>query len=139
MTTVTPIDLSEHPIHLGTVAEEATSAVLLKDFTFDGPGFEAYIANHCTTDAPGRLVMIESTAQDWATWERHPLGDEIVIVLEGTGTFIHQIDGAETRIDVKPGSTVINPRGVWHSADVATPIKAVYITPCPETDHKPRD
>jgi len=139
MTTTGPIDLSNHPIHLGTIGDEATSAVLLEDFTFDGPGFEAYIARHCSTDAPGRLVMVETTPQDWATWERHPLGDEIVIVLEGAGTFVHQIDGAETRIEVTPGATVINPRGVWHTADVSVPIKAVYITPCPETDHKPRD
>jgi len=26
----------------------------------------------------------------------------------------------------------------WHTADVETPINALYITPCPGTEHKPR-
>jgi len=134
-----PVDLSRTPIHLASESGRPPLAVILENFTFDRTGFEAYIAAHCSAAAPGRLVMIETTAADWSTWECHPLGDEIVIVLEGDGTFIQQVDGGEQHIDVSPGDTIINPKGVWHTADVVSPIKAVYITPCPETDHKPRD
>ena len=42
--------------------------------------------------------MVESTPVDWGTWERHTEGTEIVIILEGSGTFIQEIDGAELRI-----------------------------------------
>ena len=129
-----PINLNRTPIHL----DQSSGTLLLQDFNFDGPSFEAYIAAHCSESAPGRLVMIESTAEDWKTWERHPLGDEIVIVLEGAGDFIQQQHDTETRISVGPGDTIINPAGVWHTADVRAPIRAVYITPCPGTDHKPR-
>ena len=83
-------------------------------------------------------LMIESTAEDWKTWERHPLGDEIVIILEGAGEFIQQQHDTEIRITVGPGDTVVNPAGVWHTADVREPIRAVYMTPCPGTDHRPR-
>ena len=52
--------------------------------------------------------------------------------------FIQQIDGEERRMPVGPGSTVLNPRGVWHTADVTEPLKAIYITPCPGTEHRAR-
>ena len=82
--------------------------------------------------------MVESTPVDWATWECHPLGDEIVVVLKGKGTFIQLIDDVEQRIAVEAGSALINPAGVWHTADVEEPIEAIYITPCPDTQHRPR-
>ena len=134
-----PIDLSKNPIHLDSIASATPTASVLENFGYDGPAFEAYIDAHCTSDAPGRLIMVETTPESWPTWERHTQGDEIVIVLEGEGDFIQQIDGTEQRIPVKPGTTLVNPSSVWHSADVISPIKAVYITPCPGTEHKPRD
>ena len=129
-----PINLSRTPIHL----DQSASAQLLHDFDFDGPSFEAYVAKYCSESAPGRLVMMETTAADWKTWERHPLGDELVIILEGAGDFIQQQGDQEVRIAVGPGDTIVNPAGVWHTADVRESIRAVYITPCPGTDHKPR-
>jgi quercetin dioxygenase-like cupin family protein len=113
-------------------------AVPLPGFGFDGPAFEAYIAAHCAPGAPGRLIMVESTPSHWPAWECHTEGDEIVIVLEGKAEFIQEIDGAEQRTPVGPGSTIINPVGVWHTADVEEPMLAIYITPCPGTKHRKR-
>lgn len=77
-------------------------------------------------------------ADDWPTWERHTKGDELVIVIEGSGTF-HQVIGDETRSSpFKAGDTFINPKGVWHTADVTSPMRAIYVTPCPGTENKPR-
>jgi len=132
-----PFDLSITPIHLETGGPEAP-AVPLGGFGYDGPSFMKYIEAHCRQGAPGRLIMVESTPGDWPAWECHHEGDEIVIVLEGTADFIQQIDGEERRMSVKPGSTIINPRGVWHTANVTVPLKAVYITPCPGTEHRAR-
>ena len=132
------IDLSKRPIHLNPPINNQVTAEVLEAFNFDGPSFERYIESHCSEEDPGRLIMIEVTPADWTTWERHPLGDEIVIVLSGEGDFIQQIDNQEIRIPVSPGVTVLNPTGVWHTADVRESIRAVYITPCPDTDHKPR-
>jgi mannose-6-phosphate isomerase-like protein (cupin superfamily) len=133
-----PFDLSKTPIHLGSQVDADNPAVPLAGFGFDGPSFEAYIGEHCAPGAPGRLIMVETTPVDWTTWERHTEGDEIVVVLEGRGEFVQQIDGGEQRMPVGPGSALINPTGVWHSADVTEPIKAIYITPCPGTEHKER-
>jgi mannose-6-phosphate isomerase-like protein (cupin superfamily) len=133
-----PYDLSHTPIHIDSEVGARNPAVPLPGFGFNGPAFEAYIAQHCSAGAPGRLLMVESTPTNWEAWECHTEGDEIVIVLEGKATFIQEIDGAQRRTAVGPGSTMINPAGVWHTADVEEPMKAIYITPCPGTQHRPR-
>jgi quercetin dioxygenase-like cupin family protein len=133
-----PYDLSDTPIHLGSEVGVDQPAVPLPGFGFDGPSFEGYNAKHCTPGAPGRLIMVESTPTSWGAWECHTEGDEIVIVLEGKAEFIQEIDGAQRRTAVGPGSAMINPAGVWHTADVEEPMKAIYITPCPGTQHRPR-
>ena len=133
-----PFDLSRTPIHLGSLVDAENPAVPLAGFGFDGSSFGAYIDEHCAEGAPGRLVMVETTPGSWPTWECHTEGDELVIVLEGRGEFIQEIDGEERRMRVGPGSALINPAGVWHTADVDEPIKAIYITPCPGTKHRER-
>ena len=93
---------------------------------------------HLESGAPGRLIMVESTPTSWGAWERHTEGDEIVIILEGKGEFIQEFGGEARRTAVGPGSAIINPAGVWHTADVEEPLKAIYITPCPGTQHRAR-
>ncbi len=133
-----PFDLSKTPIHLGNEAGGSGAAVPIPDFGFDGPSFGAYIGKHCTPGAPGRLIMVESTPTDWPAWECHTEADEVVIILEGKGEFIQEVDGVEQRIPVETGSAVVNPKGVWHTADVIEPIRAIYITSCPGTESRPR-
>ncbi len=128
-----PFDLSKTPIHF-----DGQNAWPVGDFTFDGASFQAYIEAFCAEGAPGRIIMVELTPTDWPAWECHTQGDEIVIVLEGRGEFIHEISGEERRMPFGPGCTFINPGGVWHTADVTEPMRAIYITPAPGTEHRPR-
>lgn len=46
-------------------------------------------------------------------YHRHPTGDQIFTVLEGTGTFKLD-DGTEESLEVKQGSTFLAPANVWH-------------------------
>src|SRR3989337_527934 len=46
-------------------------------------------------------------------YHRHPEGDQIFFVHEGEGTFCMD-NGREESIGLKPGITVLAPRGVWH-------------------------
>lgn len=131
-----PFDLAKSPIHLPSDA--TAPAVPLPGFGFDGPAFEAYIAKHCPPGAPGRLAMIETSPTSWGSWECHDAGDELVIVLEGEGVFFQEIDGATRSAPFGAGSTFLNPTGVWHTADVSKPMRAIYLTPCPGTKHRPR-
>jgi mannose-6-phosphate isomerase-like protein (cupin superfamily) len=128
-----PIRLDRTPVHLG----EDTRAHRVEDFTFAPAGFEQYMKRYCSS-GPGRLVMIEHSKANWPAWERHPSGDEIVIAISGRATLIQEIDGTERRVPLGPGDAVVNPAGVWHTADVIEPLTAVYITPCPGTEHRER-
>jgi quercetin dioxygenase-like cupin family protein len=132
-----PFDLSATPIHLGQ-ADANQAALPIPGFGFDGPSFEAYTRAHCSEGAPGRLPMVESSPSDRPVWECHPEGDEIVVVLEGKGTFLQEIDGEERRMTFSPGTALINPAGVWHTANVEQAMKAIYLTPCPGTRHRER-
>lgn len=132
-----PFDLSVTPIHLDSGNSSGSRALPLNDFGFDGPSFEAYIEKHCAQDT-GRLVMVEASASSWKQWERHTLGDELVVVLEGKADFIQEVSGENIVLPVTAGSTIINPKGVWHTADVSEPLKAMYITPCKGTEHRER-
>ena len=130
-----PINLAKTPIHIPSTNE---SFMPLDWFKFDGPSFGKYVTEICTAEEPGRLVMIETTPTDWPTWERHMDGDELVIVLEGSGTFYQDIDGEKHAMPFSAGDTFLNPKAVWHTADVTSPMRAVYVTPCPGTENKPR-
>ncbi len=46
-------------------------------------------------------------------YHRHPTGDQIFTVIEGSGTFKLD-DGSEETIEVKEGSTFLAPANVWH-------------------------
>lgn len=133
-----PIDLASTPIHMSGIQKGAHPSVVLEDFNFDGASFAQYIQSYCSSESPGRIVMIESSPADWTTWERHTQGEEIVVVLSGAGEFIQDIDGVHQRVALVAGTAIINPSGIWHTADITAPLTALYITPCPGTEHKPR-
>lgn len=89
---------------------------------------------HC-----GRLVVVSTFEADWQTWEVHPLGEEVVTLLEGAIEFLLEEDGDVRRVRLdQVGQTVIVPRGAWHTADVSERSRALFITPGEGTQHRPR-
>ena len=88
--------------------------------------------------AEGRMVMVFEAARSWDVWECHPEGDEVVVCLSGRMTVIREIDGASDDVAVGPGEAMINPMGVWHTADVHEPGRFMTITPGRGTKHRPR-
>ncbi|MCE9622575.1 MAG: cupin domain-containing protein [Actinomycetia bacterium] len=128
------IALDKVPVHFAATGRAST----IDGFTFDPSGFEAYIAANTSSSDPGRLTFVEHSAESWGMWECHRAGDELVIVIAGAAIFIQEIGGAEVRTRVTPGQAVLNPSGTWHTADVEVPFTAVYLTPCPGTEHRPR-
>jgi quercetin dioxygenase-like cupin family protein len=82
--------------------------------------------------------MIGPAESTWTSWERHPAGDEVVVVLSGRQTLIQEIGAQHHRTELRAGQAAINPRGVWHTADVHEPGSALFITPGRGTEHRPR-
>jgi mannose-6-phosphate isomerase-like protein (cupin superfamily) len=127
-------DLSTTYVHLGL----GSSADPVPDFEWSPEFLQRYVAAHEQDGDEGRLVMIGPSAESWDFWERHPAGDEVVVVLSGQMTLIQDLDGTDRRIDLGPGMAAINPRGVWHTSDVHQPGETLFVTPGRRTEHRPR-
>ena len=67
-------------------------------------------------------------------WERHPAGDEIVMVLEGRTTVVVMVDGAAQRIELHAGELLVVPQNHWHRFEHSEHLKIMGITPQP-SDH----
>lgn len=125
------LNLLRDAVHLGTDARA------LPVFEF-GHDYDKYLAAYCSAEDPGRLVCLYETERDWGNWEAHPAGDELVVVLRGTAELIQESDGEERRVILGPNQAIINPPGVWHTANVIEPFLALFVTPGPGTQHRPR-
>jgi mannose-6-phosphate isomerase-like protein (cupin superfamily) len=127
-------DLSSTFIHLGLGA----TAVPLPDFEWSAEYLDGYSRRFEGDGDEGRLVTLGEVEASWDSWERHPAGEEVVLLLSGRVDLIQRLDGAERRVALGPGQAVINPPGVWHTADVHEPGSALFITPGRGTEHEPR-
>ena len=75
--------------------------------------------------------------KDWPTWERHPAGDEVVLLLSGQAEMILKRNGADESVSLaEPGSYVIVPAGTWHTARTSVPTRMLFITPGEGTENR---
>ena len=126
--------LRSHPVHLGLGAR----ALAQPAFT-GADWYEAYAARTAGDGAEGRLVSLHDFTGDWDVWEMHPVGDELVVCLTGAITLIQQGEaGEEKAVVLQPGDYAINPAGVWHTADIAVPASALFITAGQGTENRKR-
>jgi quercetin dioxygenase-like cupin family protein len=77
-------------------------------------------------------------SEPWDSWEVHPHGAELVVCTDGTLTLYQEIDGAIRTVTLQAGEAIINPPGVWHTADVAATATALFITSGMGTENRPR-
>jgi mannose-6-phosphate isomerase-like protein (cupin superfamily) len=85
----------------------------------------------------GRLMSAFSFAEPWSMWERHPAGEELVMLLAGAATVVLEVDGREHAVSLsEPGSFVLVPRNVWHTARTSVPTTMLFLTPGAGTEHR---
>ena len=101
-----------------------------------GPDFWQTIATR--TDLGGRLVAIFAYDTDWTSWEVHPDGDEIVVLLSGAVDLVLDLPGGERTVELRDRAAAVVPSGVWHTANVFGPSEALHITRGAGTAHRPR-
>lgn len=83
------------------------------------------------------LVSTHEFTADWPTWERHPAGDEIVILLSGAARMVLQTaSGRETVELAAPGAFLVVPRNTWHTARVSQATRMLFITPGEGTENR---
>lgn len=100
--------------------------------------YAEYVERHASDGDEARLVSMYTFDAPWTSWEMHPRGAEVVICTEGEMIALQEIDGAVVRTRLGPGEYLINPPGVWHTADVETSATAIFITAGVGTEHRPR-
>jgi len=125
--------LDRFPLHLGLGATAVPQPEM--------GGMEwyaAYGARSAGDGSEGRLVSLFSFGESWTSWEMHPAGDEAVVCIAGEITLIQETPGGIVRVLLRAGEDAINPRGVWHTADVAGQATALFITAGLGTEHRPR-
>jgi mannose-6-phosphate isomerase-like protein (cupin superfamily) len=101
-----------------------------------GPRFWATIAKRSDL-GDGRLMGTTAQNADWPHWERHPGGDEILVMLSGEMDLVLETRSGNRRVRLKAGQTFVVPRGVWHRGLARKPGKLMFITPGAGTEHRP--
>jgi mannose-6-phosphate isomerase-like protein (cupin superfamily) len=81
--------------------------------------------------ATSRLVSCFAYERTWNRWERHPSGDELVLVLSGAVDFVLDDGTNEQTVQLTAGLATIVPTGTWHRAIVHEPSTLLFITPAP--------
>jgi len=86
----------------------------------------------------GRLMSAFTFSEAWAMWERHPAGEELVMLLSGAATVVLEDSGVEHTVRLtEPGSYVLVPQNVWHTAKANAPTTMLFLTPGAGTEHRP--
>ena len=67
-------------------------------------------------------------------WERHPNGDELVMVLGGKAKVFLVQEGEEREHALREGQLIVIPENTWHRLETAE-VKILTVTPRP-TDHQ---
>jgi mannose-6-phosphate isomerase-like protein (cupin superfamily) len=126
--------LEEFPVHLGLGA----TVIPEPPFTGEMDWYERYGERHASDGADGRLVIMHSFSDPWDSWEVHPYGEELVVCTEGAITLHQEIDGEVRTTTIGAGEAIVNPPGVWHTADVVGTATALFITAGMGTQNRPR-
>ena len=86
----------------------------------------------------GRLMSAFSFSTDWPSWERHPAGEELVMLLSGSAMLLlEEADGERELLLDTVGSYILVPQGVWHTARTTQPTTLLFLTPGASTEHRP--
>jgi mannose-6-phosphate isomerase-like protein (cupin superfamily) len=76
------------------------------------------------------LVSAHEFTEDWPTWEKHPAGDELVVLLSGQAVFLLRRESGDESVELKEaGSFVIVPKDTWHTALIDRPTSMLFVTP----------
>ncbi len=76
------------------------------------------------------LLAMHNFTTDWATWEIHPHGDEMVFLVSGEIDLLIKSGTAIECVSLNsPGSFVIVPRNSWHTGRVEVAACCLFMTP----------
>ena len=120
-----------------------TPDMALQYLPFTGPAFYEDLDARFGDFAGHVLMSCHTFNAPWPTWECHPAGDEMVLLMSGTVTLALKKAGKDEFVSLDtPGQYVLVPRGIWHTATAASEATMLFITPGEGTlnlEHPPED
>ena len=88
-----------------------------------------------------QLGSMHTFERDWPSWEKHPAGDEIVVLVQGCCQLLLANYGSLKTAQVhalnKPGDYVVVPKDTWHTATIDESATLMFITPGEGTENRP--
>lgn len=99
-----------------------------------GPPFSPEIRR--VAEGSGWLAAQYAITSDTASWERHPNGDELLIILSGSMDLVFEMSAEEVRVELGTGQAIVVPAGVWHRQIVRVPGTYIGITYGKGTEHR---
>jgi hypothetical protein len=86
----------------------------------------------------GRLMSAFTFSGAWATWERHPSGEELVMLLAGAVTLTLDEPAGPRSVHLgSPGAYLLIAPNTWHTAAADVESTLVFLTPGAGTEHRP--
>jgi mannose-6-phosphate isomerase-like protein (cupin superfamily) len=123
-----PFDLNQTRVVMtpqGAALPKAVTPDFYREIDAEFDGFAGHV-----------LISRHEFDTAWAGWEAHPHGDEVVVLLSGDIDFVLWREGKEQVVRVnQPGSYIVVPRGVWHTARPRRPTAMLFFTPGEGTLH----
>lgn len=90
----------------------------------------------------GAVLLSEYTfSENWACFEVHPAGDEVLYLLAGRCELLLEQQSQLQRIVFgSPGQVQVIPKGCWHSADIfpGESCRILFFTPGEGSTQRPR-
>jgi len=85
----------------------------------------------------GWLTAIYRMERDTPTWEMHPAGDELLVLLSGEIDVVFEGGDGNHIVELRAGTSCLVPRGTWHKQVVRTPGQELVVTYGKGTRHRP--
>jgi mannose-6-phosphate isomerase-like protein (cupin superfamily) len=85
----------------------------------------------------GQILSVFTYSKTWDYQERHPDGEELAIVLEGSVDFLLDDGAGEWAVRMESGAGYVVPAGTWHRVAPRASSTLLFITPVPaRTEHR---
>jgi len=85
----------------------------------------------------GRLITTFHQSENWTSWEMHPAGEEVVLLLSGAADLVLETPKGEQTVPLQAGQAFIIPQGYWHTARIHAPGDLLVITRGAGTQNRP--
>lgn len=128
--------MSEQPSNLQTTYAVIKPGLLVDSLPVTDTVY-AELDAHYDRFAGHTLVASFRFEEDWPTWEIHPHGDEIVVLMAGRADVVLRTAEGDERQDLsRPGDFVVVPKGTWHTARINQATDMLFITPGEGTENR---